>query len=767
MATTARASPTRRASASTSPPPAIARGATARSAASPRVSSSLAPAAARRISLKATPPEARDALSASLKQETDQKEQLLVQVQNKDQTIASLSSENANLTSALNAAETRINELYTDQSRSELELAQRIEISENLRAQVRELEREKRDVQRRYNEQTSTFEAERQAFYDNEQHLKSRIMSLTQARKQPERQPDPSSPLDTESIADVEEEEKHPQEAEPSKQDMDDPETEPAEMTSLRLELSTLSTSYSSLQSTLVLLQTQLVDLKRVNHELQEENESYMILLRERTLSGQFDVMKQVGAGSTDDEDEDEDDEDEVASADVGSLRSAGRSVLDKVEEEDDGQEETLEQQLERSLTSPRDTDSPSSSRPLGRPGRKRTGSLSHSPSIRGESLADLPITGPGLDLAAELGRAENKDILDGNVVEEQDRSVLNGKKRSKKSSTGRKDFEASGIEPSGSMSDVDALRTEVKSLKDANKALSLYASKIIDRIISQEGFEHVLAVDYEKEPQTPSTAGPGATKALPTLLPLVKPRPQSAIVGRSTSTPGTPALGGSPLPSAPKIGTPPNPKAQRRSLSFDWKGFSIFNTEKKPENPSLRPLTLKPGASSVTGARKLETHEDENDRRERERMNATMKLMGIQPQPSPVFPPSVPPPTAPSVPSTPSRRFSFFGRATTAPPATDGSDTSSVHSNSGRVGLGIGPPSLTQEALEHAEAQNSLAALDAHERTLSAEIARGSSSGFTEIAPRKPGSRRARRSAAGSGSQGSTVWSAGEDDDE
>ncbi|KAJ7110102.1 hypothetical protein C8R44DRAFT_712717 [Mycena epipterygia] len=773
MATAARASPTaRRTPASTSPPPAIARGATARSAASPRVSSSLAPAAARRTSLKATPPEARDALSASLKQETDQKEQLLVQVQNKDQTIATLSTENANLSSALNAAETRINDLYTEQARSEHELAQRIEISDNLRAQVHELEKEKRDVQRRYNEQTSTFEAERQAFYDNEQHLKSRIMTLTQARKQPERPhaPDASSTLDTESLADVDEEEKHPQEPEPAKQDMDDPETEPAEMTSLRLELSTLSTSYSSLQSTLVLLQTQLVDLKRVNHELQEENESYMILLRERTLSGQFDVMKQVGGGSTDDgEDDEEDDVDDAASVDVGSVRSAGRrSVLDKVEEED-AQEETLEQQLERSLASPRETDSPSSARPLGRPGRKRTGSQSHSPSIRGESLADLPITGPGLDLAAELGRAENKDILEGNIVEEQDRSVLNSKKRSKKSSTGRKDFDAPGMEPSGSLSDVDALRTEVKSLKDANKALSLYASKIIDRIISQEGFEHVLAVDYEKEPPTPSTAGPLPPKVLPTVLPLVKPRPQSVIIGRSTSSPGTPGL-----PSAPKIGTPPNPKAQRRSLSFDWKGFSIFSGEKKPENPSLRPLTLKPGATSVTGARKLETHEDENDRRERERMNATMKLMGIQPQPSPVFPPSVPPPAAaaPSVPSTPSRRFSFFGRspaATSAPP-TDSSDTSSVHSSGSRMGgLGIGPPSLTQEALEHAEAENSLAALDAHERTLSAEIAKGSNSGFTEIARRKPGSKRGRRSGTGSGSRsnGSTVWSAGEDEDE
>nr|GAT48378.1 predicted protein [Mycena chlorophos] len=750
MATTARATPPVRRT--TTSPPAV-RG-TARSAAVPKTSSPLSPA--RRASLK-TPP---DSAAASLKQETEQKEQLLVQVQDKEQTIANLSTENKNLNSALQAAETRLNELYADQSRAEVDLAQRIEISENLRAQVRELEKEKRDIQRRYNDQTTTFEAERQAFFDNEQHLKSRIASLSQARKQPERSAPPPETTDTESIAEVEEEQVPLPEPEPPKQHMDDPESEPAEMTALRLELSTLSTSYTSLQNTLVLLQSQLIDLKRVNNELQEENESYMILLRERTLNGQFDVMKQMGGSLSDDESDDD-----GTSADRGSLRSAPRSVLDKVEEEEDT-EETLEQQLERSLA--RETDSPSSSRGFGRPARKRTGS--HSSQVRGESLADLPITGPGLDLAAELGRAENKDILDGNVVDEQDRSLLNGKKRSKKSSTGRKD----GIEASGPLSDLDALKSEVKSLKDANKALSLYASKIIDRIISQEGFEHVLAVDFDKDapPPTPHTAGPALT-TFPSSMP-PKPRPQSAIVARS-ATPGTPVTGLSPSMPPPKLGTPPAPaaKAQRRSMSFDWKGFSLFSgAEKKPDNPSLRPLTLKPGASPVTGARKLETHEDDNDRKERERMNATMKLMGIQPQPSPVFAPSTTPPVpavAASVPSTPSsRRFSFFTR-TPAAPASEPSDTASIHSNgsSGLVGLGIGPPSLTQDVLERAEAENSLAALDAHERTLSAEIAKGSSGGFTEIARRQPGSRRARRSAAGSSGNGSTVWSAGEEEDQ
>lgn len=54
---------------------------------------------------------------------------------------------------ALNTAESRLNDLYVDQARMEEEMAARIEVSEKLRAQVRELEREKRDLQRRYNEQ--------------------------------------------------------------------------------------------------------------------------------------------------------------------------------------------------------------------------------------------------------------------------------------------------------------------------------------------------------------------------------------------------------------------------------------------------------------------------------------------------------------------------------------------------------------------------------------------------------------------------------------
>ena len=613
--------------------------------------------------------------------------------------------------------------------------------------------------------QTATFDAERQACYDNEQHLKSRIQSLTQARKRVESMPTPVEiEPDNEFVAD--DIPPSPTSSPPNgpnnslKIDLNNPENEPAEMTSLKLELSTLSTSYSSLQSTLMLMQTQLIDLKRVNQELQEENESYMILLREKTLSGQFDLMKQVGGvgGASDDGSED----DREGSTDVGSMLSLGRTTLDRVEEEeaevldsDEVPEDVSNSGVAQSLRSSR------------HPTRPRRIS-SHLP--RGESLADLPITGPGLDLAAELGRAENKDILAENIIDDRDRPSPNSKsKRHKKNTDTSSHPENAGIMSSTSSPDIDALRTEVKSLKDANKALSLYASKIIDRIIAQEGFEHVLAIDYEKDVSTPITATPqpsfatpqpSSSKPPPSSGP--KPRPQSVIMDRSTSNPN-PTILGSPSPQTSK----PSTKAHRRSLSFDWKGFSLFNAEKKPETSHLRPLTLKPGAAPVTSsnARKLDNFEDEEDRRERERLHATMKLMGIQPTqptPSPSFvPPGYPSPnpgldrSASLSNAKANRRYSLFG----SKPA-ENSDASSVHStasSSGRYDIRLGPSDLTQEALEHAEAENSLAVLDAHERDLGAEIAKGSNGGFTEIAPRV--GRRSRRSAGGSGS---TIWSAG-----
>ena len=581
--------------------------------------------------------------------------------------------------------------------------------------------------------------------------MKSRIQSLSQARKQPVH-PSPSV-HEYESEAEPEEEEPP---APVLSSTADDPDNEPPEVTALKLELSTLSTSYTSMQNTLVLLQSQLVDLKRVNQQLQEENESYNILLRERTLTGQFDLSKQLNGAPSDGTDADS-----VARTkddDTGSMRSTSHSLLDPVDETPEGG--AMDPSLVNGFNVPDDDSVSSGRRPGGRHARRlgSSSSASHSP-VRGETLADLPITGPGLDLAAELGRAENKDPYD-----------PPGRRSRKVSSADRKPSAGNGPQP-----EVDALRNEVKVLKDANKALSLYASKILDRIIATEGFEHVLAVDYSEKPEP----APAVSSSNSPPLASKKPRPQSVMVGRanSNSSDNYPSPMMSPTErlttfdsiraestAAKTPQTPSTAKASRRSMSFDWKGFSMFGGgvgDRKPENPSLRPLTLKAGGNSVLGGRKLDTEEDDDDRRERERLNATMKLMGIEKPldaPMPIIERSQSSNAATPTASNPPK-FSFFRRSSIAITPNNNSEQSSVESASSNTSsphLGGSKPSLTQEALEQAEVENKIAQLDAREKSMSVELANGSGSGFTEI---RRTSRKGRRSEE---SNGSTIWSAG-----
>ena len=559
-----------------------------------------------------------------------------------------------------------------------------------------------------------------------------------------------------ETDAEEEEEEEAVEPSVSTQEKEEDPYAEPAEMTALKLELSTLSTSHASIQNTLVLLQTQLVDLKQVNNQLQEENESYNILLREKTLSGQYDLFRRVSGDSPSPGDED------GQTDDVQSVQSGAHSTqLGTVDEHPD------EDHLHTDLGTDHDNDlMPNSDDegPLAREGstrgkRSRHGRKSHggshSPPPLGESLAGLPITGPGLDLAAELGRAENKDILEDHTVD------VSGPPKDKRGKKGKISATDPGMERNDPPNEVDTLRNEIKSLKDANKALSLYASKIIDRIIAQEGFEHVLAADYESPATTPTT-----TLAPPDTSAGVSPKAKrrNTMTARLNSNPSPQVEKLTTFNSPPLPSSSPPARSNRRSLSFDWRALSSFvsgDKDKKPEaSPNLRPLTLKPG--SVSRARKLETQEDEEDRKERERLNETMKLMGIE------KPPSVPPPSQESYTtsdaSTPTvegvgspsltSRFSFFRRSTA--PSSESTPNRSAESLQGN------PINLTHDTLVQSQAEESLAALDAQERILSAEMAKGGSGGFTEILPRrKSGSRRSHTSGGGSGS-GSTVWSAG-----
>ncbi|KAG8818181.1 hypothetical protein FRC18_000221 [Serendipita sp. 400] len=581
-------------------------------------------------------------------------------------------------------------------------------------------------------------------------------------------------------------------------------------MTSLKLELATLSTSHTSLQSTLHLLQSQLQDLKRVNSELQEENEGWKVLIQQRTLAGTFDILGLGGAQREPLEKE------KTGPADDTSSMTSGRNALEKVSEMDEIAYEaelaetrgSLEGELARSeANSTRKRDSSPESHHSKR--RRNTGS-SDPHGSKGESLADLPITGPGLDLAAELGRAQGAEgFIEGKLGSSNQKQLSPEEKRVK--------------------SEMDSLRTEVKNLKDANKALSLYASKIIDRIIATEGFENVLAVDFQDKGDK-KTDDSGAKRSRPGSLMfgvggVLPDGPRTAVpteklttfesIGLSGQTPSTPVQSNVTPVAKPSKPTPADdPRRSRRSMSFDWRGFSLFGgagpteAEKKANDPSLRPLTLRPGASltsSSSVARKLETTEDEEDRRERERLRATMRLMGIDPTkdsrplvagdltytpPKPMnlatsSQPMASPSPNPSA-ATNSNRWSWFGRKNTNEIAA--STPASTSSVSIASPYPVAP--LTAEALEQAEAESHLAALDAREKIIKEEIAKGSASGFTELSGLDGGPRkrlgeewRSRRSSpnftstdilranssrkpGSSAGSASTVWSAGKDED-
>lgn len=81
---------------------------------------------------------------------------LMVKVQEHEATIASLTSDNLTLHTAIAAAETRITDLYEEQARMEDELAARNIVTEKLRNQIREIEKEERDLRKRYNDQVGT-----------------------------------------------------------------------------------------------------------------------------------------------------------------------------------------------------------------------------------------------------------------------------------------------------------------------------------------------------------------------------------------------------------------------------------------------------------------------------------------------------------------------------------------------------------------------------------------------------------------------------------
>ncbi|KAE8537944.1 hypothetical protein D1P53_006009 [Cryptococcus gattii VGV] len=403
-----------------------------------------------------------------------------------------------------------------------------------------------------------SFEAERRAFQAQEEHLRGRINSLLSASRKTAIVP---------TIAE-------------QRCDAD-------AISSLKDEIASLKLSYTTLRAKNSTLTQDIQELKNVNNALQEDNEAWEFLLRERTFNG--------------------------------DIKGKGGHFLDanQLQNRYEGHEpEPLDEGL--ILESP-------SSRP-----NKKTSDDTYSSLV-------------GVDLASELGIFH----------EEGEPGYL------------KEDTE------------IEALKDEVKQLKDTNKALSLYCSKIIDRIITQDGFEHVLSVDYKfhqagshnvSDTQTPlkdipttlaqpsnaeMTSKPPATSQVSAPSKDKIGRPLSMMIAKAFSGAAekTPVVEDVPLPSSPfptSVKTPrltveKQEKRANRGFSLDFRSFG-FGGIVIPESPkpALKPLNLASHATNatsplvrkekgaITGCKLAPTEEDEEDRRERHRMEATLKLMGV-----------------------------------------------------------------------------------------------------------------------------------------
>ncbi len=80
-----------------------------------------------------------------------------MRIQDLDSTVSNLANENAKLQTTLTQAESRLSEYYTEQSRMDQELGVRMDLAEKLRAQLRDMEKEKRELTKRYQDQVSRF----------------------------------------------------------------------------------------------------------------------------------------------------------------------------------------------------------------------------------------------------------------------------------------------------------------------------------------------------------------------------------------------------------------------------------------------------------------------------------------------------------------------------------------------------------------------------------------------------------------------------------
>ncbi|KAK8864475.1 hypothetical protein IAR55_001725 [Kwoniella newhampshirensis] len=553
----------------------------------------------------------RSRLESALREEWLMKDKLAVKVERVEKERDTLEMQQREMKVVMTGLQARVEQAFSEQSRMEADLEERDDLLERLRKRVGEAERQVRDSQKRYLEQEKSFDLERKALQAQEDHLQKRIIQLQKS----------SGARTPTSI----------------------PDSEDHNVVSLKDELASMNLSHSTLLAKLNTITKELEDLKVVNKELEEENEGWEFLIRERTLNGK--VRQGVGFLGRDRTDSEE--EEDASSGVAGSV--GGRSGLESVDEDLDAEMEELNSDLE--AQSPIFDDEHHfikniDERQGGFLAPPRGKSRGQGRKIKGDGAATSPVSSirGGLDLAAELGMADGFDL-----------------------------------DSRGKSEETQSLKMELKQLKEANKALTLYCSKIIDRIIAQDGFEHILSVDYKSRRSNgvsrsasgssrpalkdiqlsvnpPTTVTPASPKkkqkkARPLSMMVramsgsvaMSPNAAHATLTRSSPSPTPSEQTGDAVNNDSQKETKSEKRA-RRGFSLDFRSLGFGSSAPEPNKSALKPLTLTSRSAqpsipqrstsgfSTTGGRKLEPHaEDEEDRKERHRMEATLKLMGIE----------------------------------------------------------------------------------------------------------------------------------------
>ncbi|SAM81655.1 uncharacterized protein UBRO_03275 [Ustilago bromivora] len=620
-----------------------------------------------------------DEIEAQLAQQVLENETLHDTAASLTQQLGEAESRVYSLHSIVKQREERIDELMSEQERMEGEVYSTMQVIERLRKQLSETERSRNDAEKRYLDQTATMDKERQYYQDTEALLKSQKATQASAYekllsghnellREHERLTNRLASIksnggDTQDVAssfdppslhftgasdaslDSQTTESHHNGKGASDHgDRSPPRrvrknaskvstfSEETDMAALVEELSTLQKSHSSLSETMATLQTELKDVRAENVTLRDQNETFMDILQEKTFSGALLNESAMLRG--------------IRRASLGRLRAQGG--LDDPYDDDYSTGTDMQD-----VGDDDDDDDEADDRDKSRGTSISSGTIPEEDEDDVDDVPDTPKAPPKQVKSSQRRRTSSSAAQQATTdlaseLEGTTTGVLTSP--ADKSSRETRSSQRLGVVSD----DLEELQKEVRELREANQALTLYISKIIDRIIAREGYENILAVesrgtirgprhkasrarlDQSKEVGTDNKAGSRT----------VSNASNTSNASGSSQTGGLFSFGSSANQnSAASSGARAAVSSKsKRTSSIDWRNLPFLggggNASNPPEQSSnLRPLTLQSDSLLIPpregSARKLRTSEeieDENDILEREHIRQELLMRGIQP---------------------------------------------------------------------------------------------------------------------------------------